>query len=381
MCGVLNNDGSFTSVARATILRYSCPSNYTLSGDSMSCSLTTTATISATPAYSCPSGYMVSGSACILYTIPTNLTVTAQGTSTISLSWNGGNVLNPAGVSIERTATTSDSFAQVITVSGSSTSYVDTNLIPGTQYQYRIRMILSDGTTYGPYTPVVSATTTVSMLPVLSFVSGNWSSLAFNWSDADPTVTSYDFVQTSPTSQLITSGTNGFIQYTRAGLRQQTKYCVVVVAHSPTTIATSSQVCASTTSSSIGGSSDTDSRFFPEIPLPLVANLNMASSSILFTWSYLYATTTTQYTLTETSPSSLTLLLNSASTSYELGNLSLGEIVCVTLVASSTGHLDTKSICPAFGEATVYSGPRSLFANIESVWGSVVGWVERLVWR
>jgi hypothetical protein len=86
---------------------------------------------------------------------PTNLTATAFATSRIDLTWTD-NATAETGYKIER-STDAINFTQVAQLPANATAYMNTNLVGGTTYTYRVRA--SKGADFSPYSNTASATT------------------------------------------------------------------------------------------------------------------------------------------------------------------------------------------------------------------------------
>ncbi len=69
---------------------------------------------------------------------PTNAQPVSITTTSISMTWTN-NATNAVGYNIFRKTTTASNFAQIASLPPSATSYTDTNLMPGTSYDYHIQ--------------------------------------------------------------------------------------------------------------------------------------------------------------------------------------------------------------------------------------------------
>lgn len=70
---------------------------------------------------------------------PTGLSTSASSSSSISLSWNAPTTCSPTGYGIYRESPTGSGFTKIVNDTGSSTtSYSDTGLTSGTQYNYKV---------------------------------------------------------------------------------------------------------------------------------------------------------------------------------------------------------------------------------------------------
>jgi subtilisin family serine protease len=86
---------------------------------------------------------------------PANVTAQALSPSSIKLTWTNSSPIQTS-VKIERSLDAA-SWTQVASVSATTTTWTNSSLLPGTEYFYRLRA--TAGTTNGPYTGTVAATT------------------------------------------------------------------------------------------------------------------------------------------------------------------------------------------------------------------------------
>ena len=88
---------------------------------------------------------------------PSNLVGQALSKNQMSLSWTNNSV-NQDGVKIERCASVNcTNFAEIITVGGTATSFIDSGLAAGTTYRYRVRVYNVAGTSQ--YSNIAAAKT------------------------------------------------------------------------------------------------------------------------------------------------------------------------------------------------------------------------------
>jgi hypothetical protein len=100
---------------------------------------------------------------------PTNLVATAISSNQISLTWNEAFTNGVAmQISIERSTASNGTYAVIGTVAN-TLSYIDTDLVAGTTYYYRVRAI-NNSTTWSDYSNVAWAITTANgaSLPLAS---------------------------------------------------------------------------------------------------------------------------------------------------------------------------------------------------------------------
>jgi hypothetical protein len=95
----------------------------------------------------------------------TGLAATGISGSQIQVTWSNPTPNDATGIKIERSTSMAGPFTQILIVAGSSTSFTDTGLSPGTTYYYQIRATNQVGD--GPYTAPVAGNTLIAT-PVLS---------------------------------------------------------------------------------------------------------------------------------------------------------------------------------------------------------------------
>jgi len=126
---------------------------------------------------------------------PTNLTATATSGTQISLTWSASAARRLASYSIWRCQGKScQSFSQIGSAGGSSTSYQDTGLTGNTTYRYRVRAVNTGGTS-SSFSNTATATTLVAAALAAPAITS-----ATTASDAVGTAFSYQITATnSPT--------------------------------------------------------------------------------------------------------------------------------------------------------------------------------------
>jgi hypothetical protein len=155
------NGGSFSSTQSVTLTAPSYPGaiiHYTLDGtaptlSSPTCSGTLSITASAlvsTAAFSASDGAQLSQVATAQFyindpdsmgapTAPTDLTVTAASSTQLDLSWQLSGEVNYSTINVYRSSAGGATYQLIATLNASSTSFDDTNVQAGTNYQYYIQ--------------------------------------------------------------------------------------------------------------------------------------------------------------------------------------------------------------------------------------------------
>ena len=113
---------------------------------------------------------------------PTSLSATTASTSQINLAWTN-NSATDAGFNIDR-STDGVTFAQIATVSGSTTAFSDTALTDGTTYYYEVQAFnTSGGGGDSSFSNVASATTTLAAPTSLSATTASTSQINLAWTN------------------------------------------------------------------------------------------------------------------------------------------------------------------------------------------------------
>ncbi len=158
-------------------------------------------------------------------TIPSDFSATADSSTSVHLSWDAdGSALGYTIYQFENNQP-----VQIATVSGTTSDYIVTGLIPNTFYAFNL--IAFDSSTSGA-TPWVGATTDVGLLPPTNFAGARLSDTAvqLTWTAA-PQVTSYslyEFVNGQPT--LINSLGSSATSATVNNLSPNTTYAFNLIA-------------------------------------------------------------------------------------------------------------------------------------------------------
>jgi hypothetical protein len=131
----------------------------------------------------CDSG---AGSLPAIPTDPSGLTVVTPTETSLTVSWTD-NSSNETGFKVERSADGLTGWTVVNTTAANATSFVDSNLAPGTTYYYRVRAFNAGGNS--GYTSVVSNMTTTPLLiapagpSVLTAATVSSSKIHLAWTD------------------------------------------------------------------------------------------------------------------------------------------------------------------------------------------------------
>jgi hypothetical protein len=96
-------------------------------------------------------------------TAPSSLSTTACTNTSITLSWHD-NSGNETGFEIKRYSNTDELLATITISSPDQTTYIDTDLQPGTPYKYSIRAVNASG--YSNYSNTITGATWIVTKPV-----------------------------------------------------------------------------------------------------------------------------------------------------------------------------------------------------------------------
>lgn len=118
---------------------------------------------------------------------PTQLAVLDVAIYTLSLSWSD-NSDNEEYFLLERSDVNSTNFIEIVELSKNKTAYIDSALLEGTEYYYRIRAVRNNNL-YSDYSNVISATTNVELPPN--------SPINLNASNIDYTTISLEWIDNS----------------------------------------------------------------------------------------------------------------------------------------------------------------------------------------
>ena len=205
--------------------------------------------------------------------LPTNLS-TNQNFASLSFDWSDAFGATSYEINID----VSPTFSSPQTFSSSTSAYTVTNLLPNTQYYWRVRA--SAGGNWGAYSNTWSFTTNSLenfnlISPANSSINQNFTSLSFDWSDALG-ASSYeidiDVSQTFSSAQTYTSSTSN---YTKNNLLPNTQYYWRVRASSGTNWGAYSNVWSFTTNSLENFN----------LISPANSSINQQYSSLILDWS------------------------------------------------------------------------------------------------
>jgi len=179
--------------------------------------------------------------------LPANLS-TNQNFANLSFDWSDAFGATSYEIDID----VSPTFSSPQTFSSSTSAYTVTNLLPNTQYYWRVRA--SAGGNWGTYSNVWSFTTNSLenfnlISPANNSINQNFASLSFDWSDvlgASSYEIDIDVSQTFSSAQTFTSSTSN---YTKNNLLPNTQYYWRVRASNGTNWGAYSNVWSFTTNS------------------------------------------------------------------------------------------------------------------------------------
>jgi hypothetical protein len=214
---------------------------------------------------------------------PSNLTVTAISSSSLSLQWRD-NSTDEASFQIERCqGATCTNFALLRQVAANTITFTDTGLLANTTYRYRIAA-LGRNSKLSAYSNIAGAATfslaTAPVAPgnlVASAVSSSQINLA--WTDNSNNETGFiverALLSTGPWTQVATTSAN-IASWANAGLTPTTTYYYRVKAYNSVGNSAYSNLASATTQSSLAGA--------PAAPTANAAT-NVTSSGFTANWS------------------------------------------------------------------------------------------------
>lgn len=202
-----------------------------------------------------PSGYSQFTGPADAYTLPaapSALTATANGTNEIDLSWPQDDA-NVYGYELQRSDDGGQTFSTIAQLDPDSTSYTDTDVLDGTEYQYQL--FADNGSGESDPSAIVSATTDMAVPTELTAAAPDGSGVQLAWVNNSQTATSF-IVQRSTDGENFSNVTlddNGI----DTGIVSGTEYYYQVIAKNDTTQSAPSDMVTVTPLGSIVAVDDT----------------------------------------------------------------------------------------------------------------------------
>ncbi len=181
---------------------------------------------------------------------PTGLTATAASDSEIDLVWTNDSAVS-TGFEVFR-GDSPDSLTSIATLSGAGTTYMDSNLVLGTQYFYAVRTL--DAGSPSPLSAIASAFTLAD--PPLNLSTGNpdtQGAISLSWTNVSPFATEIelqiapDASASGPNFTQVVSLPANSTSYTLGGLGDAQTYWFRARAVVPETINPWSNTASATT--------------------------------------------------------------------------------------------------------------------------------------
>jgi fibronectin type 3 domain-containing protein len=147
----------------------------------------------ATCGWSSPASSITAATTMATPPAPSGLTATAISTTQINLAWSN-NTAAETGIVVERCQGEACSFdGSVLTTTGAGiTSYIDTAVINGTAYSYRVKALNSTLLWSSAYSPTVSLATPAAAAPILAEpIAVSDTRINLSWSDPNTDETHY----------------------------------------------------------------------------------------------------------------------------------------------------------------------------------------------
>jgi hypothetical protein len=184
---------------------------------------------------------------------PSSLTATANGTNEIDLSWPEDDS-NVYGYDLQRSDDNGTTFTSIAQLDPGTTSYTDTDVLDGTEYQYQI---LSDNSS-GESNPsqVASATTDMAIPTELVATSLDGSGVQLAWVNNSQSATDFDVQRSTDGENFsdVSLDDNGIDSSTQPG----TQYYYQVIAQNAAASSAPSSVASAVATPTISISSATD---------------------------------------------------------------------------------------------------------------------------
>ncbi|WP_037328819.1 fibronectin type III domain-containing protein, partial [Runella zeae] len=181
---------------------------------------------------------------------PSNLVASTPNARQVNLSWNN-NSANQTKIEIHRSEN-NDSFVEVGSIDGSSTTYTDQNLTPNKKYYYKVRALNNGGSSAFSN---VAEVTTLPEIPKaatgLTATAVSSSQIDLKWTDNSDNETGFDLERSSDGSNFsgLTSLGAGVVTFQNTGLSASTKYYYRVRAKNSAGVSDWSNIADATTQS------------------------------------------------------------------------------------------------------------------------------------
>ena len=181
---------------------------------------------------------------------PSNLVASTPNARQVNLSWNN-NSGNQTKIEIHRSEN-NDSFVEVGSIGGSSTTYTDQNLTPNKKYYYKVRALNNGGSS--AFSNVAEATTLPEIPKAatgLTSTAVSSSQIDLKWTDNSDNETGFDLERSSDGSNFsgLTSLGAGVVTFQNTGLSASTKYYYRVRAKNSAGVSDWSNIADATTQS------------------------------------------------------------------------------------------------------------------------------------
>ncbi len=293
------------------------------------------------------------------------LSVTSVSTDSVSLQWTKS--ANAASITLY--SVTSNQFSQVVTLSGTTTSYTLTNLEPATVYKF---FVVASNTSGKATSNTVTATTQsipappkppLPSTPVLKVTSISTDSVSLGWSKSTNASAIDVYSATSNKFSQIASLSPNATSYMANNLKPSTTYKFFVVATNPSGKATSNTVTATTQS------------LPPSTPILSVGSVSTNTITLKWTQSK-NSNLITIYQATSVNFSSIATLTGIA-TSYKVNDLKAFTTYKFFVVASNeTGRATSNTVVATTLKIVIKPNPPKIFVNSPNTYSTLLTWSE-----